>query len=125
MRKIHKFLGILIYITVKAKFYFLHSTEQNDKILFPDLRFNLCFIFAIYGGILLAGWIVLNVLFINKATMFRNKVIKDNTGFFNSAEKTSHMKLLDLRSDTMVVSGLSIARPGRFAGQQGINLGKL
>jgi len=102
MRKTHKFLGILIYLTVKGKFFFLHSLEDKDKILFPDLEFSLCYIFAIYGGVLIAGWIVLNVLFINKATMFRNKVIKDNTGHFNSAEKVNHMKLLDLRSDNML-----------------------
>jgi hypothetical protein len=115
MRKTHKYLGILIYIIVKGKFYFLHSMEQHDKVLFPDLGFNLCYIFAIYGGVLLSGWVLMNVLFINKATIFRNKEIKDNTGFFNSAQKTTHMKLLDLRSDTMVIVDSLLAR-SRLAG---------
>lgn len=102
MRMTHKFLGILIYLVVKAKFFSLHNLEQHDKILFPSLGFSLVYIFAIYIGVLMSAWIVMNILFINKATIFRNKSIKDNTGYFNSAQKTSHMKLLDLSSDNMV-----------------------
>lgn len=109
-RRIHKPLGILIYVLTKAKLFYLHEVEQSDKVLFPNVSFNIHWIFVAYLVLLVIFWTVLNVLFINKPGRFRDKVMRDNTGRFSTAVKKVHSNLLDLRTDG-TVSPAYPARP--------------
>jgi hypothetical protein len=102
MRKVHKPLGILIYLLTKAKFYYLHEVEHHDKIMFPEFDFDLRLIFGFYLLVLVIFWTFMNLLLINKPNRFRHRVMKDNTGFFSTAQKSAHSKLLDLKSDGTV-----------------------
>lgn len=108
-RRIHKPLGILIYLLTKAKLYFLHDVEKLDNVMLPNLSFDLRFVFVAYIALLIIFWTLLNVMFINKPGRYRHKTMKDNTGFFNTAQKTIHNRLLDLRTDGTVGNYLILA----------------
>lgn len=101
-RKVHKFLGILIYLLTKAKLFYLHEVEKYDNELFPKSPIDLRWIVVIYLLALVVMWTFINLLLINKPARFRHKVMKDNTGFFSTAQKTTHYKILDLRNDGTV-----------------------
>ena len=102
MRRIHQALGITIYILLKAKIYLLHRIEDHDQVLFPGLRFNLRYIYALYLIILVSVWMFLTTLLFKNASRFRHKVMQDNTGYFNTAQKSNHKKMLDLLTDGTV-----------------------
>ena len=98
-RTMHKIFGILIYIMSKLKFYYIHRIEKEDKILFPTITFNFEYIYVVYIIVVAALWLMTYTLHIGLRRRFRDKAIKDNTGYFDSKQKMMHTRLLDAQVD--------------------------
>ena len=106
-RTLHKWSGIFFYFVVKSKLFFLHRLEDTDQVIFPGNGDVLQLSFAIYMGVLVVVWMLVVTIYLAAGSRFRNKSVPVDSKIFNSAEKTTHLKLLDLKSDQTLGSDLS------------------
>ena len=99
LRSLHKYSGILLYLTVKAKLFIIHRIEDQDQVIFPSFSNGLQYTYAAYAGVLIIVWMIVVISYTSGAQRFRNKMIPETSKFFNSLEKSNHAKLIDLNSD--------------------------
>lgn len=101
-RAMHKFSGVLLYLIVKTKLFYLMRLEQADGVLFPNIPHDLQYYFIVYVVLIVGVWVAVVIFHKALTKKFRHKEIQDNTGFFNAQQKASHTKLLDIQNDHMV-----------------------
>ena len=102
-RLLHRISGILLYLGCKAKLLIMHCIEDESHIIFKQEERTLEWIFVGYAIGLLLFWITIILIYRVFPEKFRHKAIQDNDSKFDAQEKSTHMKLLDIRTDLMVL----------------------